>query len=150
MLHTKMNKLLLLLCLLSNTTFVYGQNSINELTDRFFDMYERDNPRAAMQFAFGTNPYFSNNDDGVINLLNQLSGILEVVDSYTGHEKVAEQAVGSRLVHRTYLVYYDRQPLRFKFEFYKPKSQWVFHNVMFDVNYEEELTNTHTMPQAGK
>ncbi|MFP4088752.1 MAG: hypothetical protein ACLFUB_05930 [Cyclobacteriaceae bacterium] len=145
-----MKKVLITLLWLCCNGLALAQSSVNELTDRFFSLYESENPRTAMLYAFDTNPYISANDDGVINLLNQLNGILEVVNSYTGYEKVSEEAVGSKLMYRTYLVYYDRQPLRFMFEFYRPRDRWVFSNVMFDTDYAEERRQKIFPQQAGR
>lgn len=127
-----------------------AQHAPEQMLNTFFQKYEAESPRSALQYAFGTNPYFSANSDGVANVINQLEGTLQVVGDYTGYEKIKDQPLGGKLRYISYFIYYDRQPLRFKFEFYKPKDQWVFHNVMFDDKPEEELHDTLNPSQVGR
>lgn len=115
------------------------QNSVDKLLKDFFSIYEEQDPISAMQYAFSTNKYFAQDDKGIRNLVVQLQSILYIIGDYRGYEKLTERSLGNRLKHRTYLVYYDRQPLRFIFEFYQPKDQWFFLHVKFDDKYEEEL-----------
>jgi hypothetical protein len=39
----------------------------------------------------------------------------------------------------TYIVKYDREPLRFTFFFYKPKDVWRVSNFSYDENISDEL-----------
>lgn len=125
----------------------FAQNTVDELVNDFFKIYEQESPTHAMQYAFNTNEYFSGNNSGVNTLLDQLVGTLQVIGDYCGYEKLTERSLGSKLKYKSYMIYYDRQPLRFIFEFYKPKDKWVFHNVMFDDKYEEELKNGNATTQ---
>jgi hypothetical protein len=38
-------------------------------------------------------------------------------------------------------VKYDKQPVRFIFIFYKPKTTWNIYTFQFNTNLDEELTN---------
>ncbi|WP_209405780.1 hypothetical protein [Pseudozobellia sp. WGM2] len=39
----------------------------------------------------------------------------------------------------SYLVKFDRQPIRFTFQFYKPYNQWRTHRFKYDGNVDEEI-----------
>lgn len=125
------------------------QNSVEQLIYEFFEIYETQSPLAAMQYAFSTNSYFTEDDEGVGRLTGQLKGILQIVGNYCSHEKTAERSLGNKLKLMTYLAYYDRQPLRFTFELYKPRDQWFFLHVSFDDKYSEDLKNSVAVPHPS-
>jgi len=37
------------------------------------------------------------------------------------------------------LLRYDRQPIRFTFEFYKPDKEWVLFAISFDATLDDEV-----------
>jgi hypothetical protein len=39
----------------------------------------------------------------------------------------------------SYLVKYDRQPLRFIFKFYKPNDKWVLYSYALDDSLDDEI-----------
>ena len=40
---------------------------------------------------------------------------------------------------KSYLVKYDRQPIRFTFQFYKPNKEWRIHSFKYDGNIDDEI-----------
>lgn len=133
-----MKKTLLLLSLLLFTTVTFGQNSTEELTAKFFKMYES-NTDEAFDFIFGTNKWMAENRDGTQKVKFQLREYSKLMGEYIGFEKISEKSLGKSLKVSVYLVKYDRQPLRFIFKYYKGKDTWKLFNIKFDENIDEEL-----------
>ncbi len=54
-------------------------------------------------------------------------------------EKLFEEKVGSNYVHLSYLSFFDRQPIRFTFPFYRFDSKWRTQNMSFDASFTDEI-----------
>jgi len=93
----------------------------------------------AVDNLYATNRWISSQSDAVINLKNQLGGVGNLVGDYYGVERIAEFQVGTRFVYLSYMALYDRQPLRFIFEFYKPKDRWRVYSFSFDDKLDNDL-----------
>ena len=127
--------------LLSSAT---AQDSIEEITHEFFRLYPT-SPTKAVDYAFKTNSWIlERNKDGIENVKNQLVNAIELVGTFYGHEKITEKSIGHSYKLVSYMVKYDRQPIRFTFVFYKPQEKWQVQNFQFDDNLDDELE------EAGK
>ena len=124
------------LLVLSTGAFAAGyQDEI----DKFFDLYAQGKQSEAVDSIYSTNPWVSQAKDQVENVRTQLLGIARLVGDYQGHQKIGEQNVGERFTHVTYLALYDRQPVRFEFQFYRPKDKWIVYSFAFDVKFMDEV-----------
>jgi len=65
-----------------------------------------------------------------------------LLGKYHGFEKIVRKELGESLVLESYLVKYDRQPLRFTFKFYKPNDKWILFNFQYDEDVDEELSES--------
>jgi len=79
------------------------------------------------------------NKDGIDNIKTQLTSFLGLVGEYYGYELITEKSVGKSFKLVSYMVKYDRQPMRFTFVFYKPKDKWQVQNFQYDDNLDVEL-----------
>ena len=135
----KTKTLILILFLAAFVTNVYAQNSTEEITDRFFKTYEK-SPQKAVDDVFGTNKWMmERNKDGIENIKTQLTSFLGLVGEYYGYEKITEKSVGESFKLVSYMIKYDRQPMRFTFVFYKPNDKWQVQNFQYDDNLDDEL-----------
>jgi hypothetical protein len=55
------------------------------------------------------------------------------------YEKLTERTAGQSLIVITYLVKYDREPIRFTFTLYKADDYWQVNNFSYDENLGDEL-----------
>lgn len=118
---------------------VKAQNSTEEITEKFFKTYEK-SPQKAVEDIFETNKWMmERNKDGIENIKTQLESFLGLVGDYYGYEKITEKSVGKSLKLVSYIIKYDRQPMRFTFVFYKPKDKWQVQNFQYDDNLDDEL-----------
>jgi hypothetical protein len=129
------------LCLsLVAASFSFSQESPEEMVEVFFSKYKDDGPTDALNYLYSKNDWVNENSDDVIILKNQMATLTEdYVGKYYGYELILEKKLSDSYILKSVLVKYDRQPLRFTFQFYKPNDKWIFHGFSFDANLTEEV-----------
>lgn len=105
--------------------------------DRFFSMVEAGEIQKAVDFIYSDNPWMQKSSDSIQNVKAQLIGLKELVGDYQGHELILEKQVADRFAFLYYFVAYDRQPLQFVFEYYKPEDKWMIFSFSFDANIDD-------------
>jgi hypothetical protein len=122
-------------------TIVFGQNSPEELVEKFFLELENTKGSVAVENLYKTNAWVSRVQDAITTIKTQIDGLtVDFVGKYHGYEKITSKSVGDSYVILTYLVKYDRQPIRFSFHFYKPDNKWMIYSFSYDDSIDEELT----------
>lgn len=111
-----------------------------ELISNFFDTYKTKGVDNALDNIFATNTWMlQRSKDEIENVKLQLKSIIQVVGEYYGYENITQKSIGESFKLFSYLVRYDRQPIRFTFTFYKAKDTWKLYNFKFDQDLSEEL-----------
>ena len=137
--NRKIKLLTLLIVIVLSTNILKAQTTTEEITTEFFKTYEK-SPQKAIDYVFGTNKWMMDrNKDGIENVKTQLTSFLGLVGDYYGYEKITEKSVGESYKLVSYMIKYDRQPVRFTFVFYKPKDKWQVQNFKYDDNLDDEL-----------
>jgi len=137
--NKKIKLLTLLILTVISTNILKAQSTTEEITSEFFKTYDK-SPQKAVDYVFGTNKWMiDRNKDGIENVKSQLTNFLGLVGDYYGYEKITEKSVGKSFKLISYMIKYDRQPMRFTFVFYKPKDKWQVQNFQFDDNLDDEL-----------
>ena len=135
MLHKTLGTLMLMVLLIPTQ----AQPTPETIIEQFFKTYNQ-SPTQAIDYVFSTNEWMDQNQDAVENVKTQLSGTLKLIGPYYGQEKISERQAGENYKQYTYMVKYDRQPLRFTFIFYRPtQDRWQVQNFRFDDGFDEEL-----------
>ncbi len=106
---------------------------------QFFKLIQEDKPSEAIDFIYSENPWFSQKSDAIQDVKMKFTNMKSFVGNYNSYEKIFEHTIANRFVHISYFVAYDRQPLRFNFQFYKPKDQWSIYSFSFDDELIKEL-----------
>ncbi|MEL7122844.1 MAG: hypothetical protein AAFO07_25580 [Bacteroidota bacterium] len=118
---------------------LHSQTNPKRQIDRFFDMY-RTNPEKAIDFIFSLNPIFEKeNKAQADNVKTKLLNAIPLLGKYYSNEKISEKWMGGSLTVATYMVKYERQPIRFTFKFYKPLREFILLGFSFDDNLGNEL-----------
>ena len=130
---------LLLACLATQISNAVAQSTPEEIVVRFFKVFEEKGPNEAVDYVFSTNKWMARNQDGLQNLKNQLGTLINIIGQYYGHDEIISTWIGDRYLLTSYLVRYDRQPLRFTFLLYKPNEKWQIQNFRYDDKLDEEL-----------
>ena len=133
-----MKRVLSILILLASANLAVAQKSETEILDQFFELY-RTNSVEAINYLYSTNSWVSGDGDAVQNLKSQLKQFEELVGDYQGEEFIYKGGIGESFSTYIYLVKYDRQPIRFTFEFYRPKEKWILYSFKFDDNFDEDF-----------
>ena len=119
----------------SAQTDIGGQQIIN----RFFELYKASGPDAGLDFIFATNKWMDGEGDAVQNVRAELANISGLIGDYLGYEEIKSISLGERYRITSYLVYYERQPLRFTFQLYRNSGDWMLFNFKFDSSFDDEM-----------
>jgi len=112
--------------------------------DNFFKKYKDEGTGPAIDYIFGTNKLFANNNAQIMLLKAKLDSLRQTVGEYIGKELIAQKSSSPSLVFYSYLAKHENQPVRFTFMFYKPHSEWVLYRFKYDDQMDSELE------EAGK
>ena len=126
------------LLLLGNASAAFA-GGYQPLVDRFFEIYAGEGAVSALDYIYSSNPWISATSDAVQNVKNQLVGIQQLVGDYHGYERIGDYEVAGRFSHVTYMALYDRQPVRFEFQFYRAGEEWMTYSFAFDVDLDDEI-----------
>lgn len=117
----------------------FAQSEPQRIIDEFFYRYKYKSPDEAVDYLFGTNKYMAKSTEQVDNVKYKLNSAITLMGKYYGYDPLRKKTAGENLVIYTFLVRYDRQPIRFNFTFYKANDQWVIFHYSFDDSIAEEL-----------
>lgn len=127
--------IVVLLSLLASPAWAGYQDEI----DAFFALFDEQKMDQAVDRIYATNSYVSAIPDQVQNIKNQLGSLGGLMGRYHGAVKIDEYMVKGRFVQVTYLVTYERQPLRFEFQFFKAGDNWKIYSFSFDDDIDEAI-----------
>ncbi len=116
------------------------------LIDKFFDDYEKIDISTALDNLYETNTWVAR--DMVVQLKAKMKLELEneeFIGKMYGYETLAIKSVNSSLKLYSYLVRYDRQPIRFTFQFYRPNDKWMIYSFKYDAELPDELEESARM-----
>lgn len=129
-----------LFILISFSQLLKAQTTPEEHIEKFFTDFKLKGAEKAVENIYETNKWISKFEDGIDNLKKQLESYdKDLVGEYYGYEFITKKELGESYVLYSYLAKYDRQPLRFTFQFYKPKDKWFLYAFQFDDKFDEEL-----------
>ena len=119
---------------------VEAQTKPEEFVKTFFENFENEGASVALNKLYSTNDWIKRNEDAITNLKSQLEGLnKDFVGEYYGYELLVEKKSSESYVLLSYLVKYDRQPVRFIFKFYKPNKDWKIYGFKFDGDIGAEV-----------
>ncbi|HYG03875.1 MAG TPA: hypothetical protein VD927_15615 [Chryseosolibacter sp.] len=133
-----MRKIILLGMLLHSVACV-AQDAPQKMIDRFFDLYKTKSADEAIDYIFTTNKWMDDAKDDIENVKFKLNSTLKQLGEYEGYNLITTKSVGDHLTLYTFMVRYDRQPLRFSLLFYKPSAEWKLLNFSYDDDLSSEL-----------
>lgn len=134
-----MKKLLLITLLTIISLMSFGQASPEDLIKTFFNEYNK-NSNKAIDELYSTNPWTSRIRDGIENMKKEVNSYtVDYVGKYYGYEIITKKQFSESFILYSYLVRYDRQPMRFTFEFYKPNDKWTLFSFKIDGDLDDEI-----------
>ncbi len=136
-------KLLIFIICISTSTLL-AQNKPEDVLDKFFRTYETEGSDKALDYIFSTNKWMSNSKQQIDDLKSKLKRTVELIGDYNGYELMVKRSIKNHLELYSFIVKYDRQPLRFSILLYKPKDNWRLQNFKYDDNLDAELEEAAT------
>ncbi|KJD33159.1 hypothetical protein PK35_08360 [Tamlana nanhaiensis] len=131
------NTFILFFILLSMNLF--AQSNPQGLIDTFFNTYKVDAGKAVKEL-YGTNKWTERVKDDIDKVVGTVNGFTEsYMGKYYGQELITIKKFSESFVLYSYLVKYDRQPIRFIFKFYKPNDKWVLYSYALDDSLDDEI-----------
>jgi len=149
-----MKKLLIPICcvLFISTSVARAQEQTPaDISKKFFELYIV-KPTDAIDYIFsGMKPNKQLSDD-ITAIKKNLKVTIDQDGAYYGHDLIAEKSIGNNLKLMSYMLKYDKQPVRFIFIYYKPNDKWKIYTFQFNTNLDDELINAASldMLKAGK
>ncbi|WP_224996330.1 hypothetical protein [Cesiribacter sp. SM1] len=134
-------KLLIMALAFMGIVNVANAQSPEEMMDSFFKTYQKNEPVKALDELYSHTPWLERIKDDVEKLKTQFRDLKTLVGEYNGHELLIKKNIKDCFVIATYLVKYDRQPIRINFEFYKPKDKWILFAFSYDDSFDDDLEN---------
>ncbi|NVN95958.1 MAG: hypothetical protein HXX18_11805 [Bacteroidetes bacterium] len=134
-----MKKILIIILTLFCIFNIYGQSSSENLITTFFDKFEKEGSNSAIDYIYSTNKSSNVLKNEVDELKTKLTKTIELLGKYHGYEYIVSKSVGTSLILYSYLIKYDRQPIRFTFILYKADNEWALFNFLYDAKFDEEL-----------
>lgn len=137
-----MKRFLLVICLaIISITFstICSASEYEQKIEKFVSMLKAGKSAEAVDYIYSGNPWLARAADAVQNVKSQVVSLNKLVGNLKNHEKLQEVTAGGRFVHLTYLAAYERQPIRFRFEFYKPENTWIIFSFSLDDKLDDDL-----------
>jgi|TARA_B110000238_G_C15850758_1_gene320939 hypothetical protein len=132
-------KKLLFVLLISVSGNLFAQSSPQEMINDFFATYEKDAGKAIKKL-YATNKWTERIKDDIDKIIGTVNGFNEsYMGKYYGFEIITTKKFSESFELYSYLVKYDRQPIRFIFKFYKPDEKWVLYSYALDDNLDDEI-----------
>ena len=117
-----------------------AQNDPNEIVQLFFEDYQKLGASEALDKLYFTNDWMDRAAEAIEYVKTQIEELNEdFVGKYYGYELMVEKKLAKCYILQSYLVKYDRQPIRFTFQFYKPNDKWMIYSFQFDGNITTEI-----------
>ncbi len=132
-------KKLLFVALISLAGNVFSQTSPQTMINTFFTTYQA-NAGKAVKDLYETNKWTTLIQEDVDKIIRTVNGFTpSYMGEYYGYEVITNKKFSESFILYSYMVKYDRQPIRFIFKFYKPKDKWVLYSFALDDNLDDEL-----------
>jgi hypothetical protein len=113
--------------------------SYRKTVETFFTLIEAGKSDEAVEFLYSSNPWMARSADAVAQVRTRLKELPSVVGTLRNRELLQERVVGSRFVYLSYLAAYERQPIRFVFQFYRPEAEWMTFGFSFDDKLDDDV-----------
>ncbi len=108
-----------------------SQKTPEDVLEPFFNTFDK-SPDQAIEYIFSTNPYIKQNQKGIDNIKERLNTSRKLLGEYYGEELTKIQSVGDSFVKYSYMLKYDRQPVKLDIVLYRPNDKWLLYTMQFD------------------
>ena len=139
----------LFVCTLCCTSAFSQQQPRERITEEFFYLYEQ-YPTKAYTQLFQHNRWMKGHQEVMNQNKIHLRELTQGLGKYMGYELLSEKSIGTSYVMKSFLVKYERQPVRFNFVLYNPGTRWQIQSLSWDKNLKLELKLAMNEEEAKK
>ena len=79
------------------------------------------------------------NEYQILDLSSKLLTTKNLLGDYHGHNSIVTKDLDERIKLYSYILYYEKHPLRFNFIFYSPNVKWKLQHFSYDDQIFNEL-----------
>lgn len=124
----------------TNTEQRQSKAEPEKIIETFFAKYETNGPSAAIDYVFSTNSSIDSAFAREIDELKYtLNSSIPTFGEYNGRELITQKSIGNSFVLYSYIIKYNKRPIRFTFLLYNPKNKWSLYKFTSDTELESEL-----------
>ena len=134
-----MRKLILLLALIFFFFNGISQETPEQIIEKFWKNYESGDAIKTIDELYANSPWADRIKDELESIKIQFKDLPNLLGEFYGYELLITKQLGESYSIYMFLVKYERQPMRFQFEFYKPKDKWIMQGFSYDYDLDEDL-----------
>ena len=109
----------------------------------FFSKYEKEGVKESLNYVYSTNKWIlSEHATETKDIISKLEDFTRNLGKYSGNKLLKEKVVNSHCVARSYMMLYERQPIRFTFVLYRTVETWQLQSFQYDVGISDEVINS--------
>jgi len=94
----------------------------NDLIEKFFQTYAKGEQGKALDDLYAGMKWKDRIADDVAKLKGQFLSLSDMLGAYHGHQEIGRKDIAQALMIVDHVVMFDRQPVRFRFTFYRPEN----------------------------
>lgn len=128
--------IVLIACDTNSNSFSQSDLTPEMIVEKFFILYDSEGSDSALDFITSTNRWIVG---GSSEMKNSFQELTNQMGNYQGNEFIVKRSIGENYLLWSYLVKYDRQPIRFNFIFYRPSKTWQLQDFRYDDDLDTEL-----------
>ena len=132
----------------SSCTGPKKEKTPDDLSREFMELYKKNGARAVYFFFEGNK--FDPGVAGTEYAAKKLDTVVQELGNYRDYELLTCNKAGNSLVLLSYMVKYDREPIRFNLYYYKPDKEWLPYHYTFDTDLRKELDVSGEMRYLNK
>jgi hypothetical protein len=110
-------------------------------TIEFFEKIASKESERAIDELFQGNPWIFHSMDQVNYLKSQFIGLESALGEFIDYHILVDKIIGHRYAIQYCLVFYERQPIKMEFHFYKPNDEWRIQSLNFSAEISDDLSN---------
>ncbi len=116
-----------------------AQEKPEDVTAQFFNLYENKSSDEAVDYVFATNKWLNSDKTAIDAIKVQLKKGISIIGQYYGYELIEKKVLTENYVMLSYMLRYDRQPIKFMFILYRPNEKWQIQNLKFDDRLDDDM-----------
>jgi len=121
----------------------YSQETPEQITKKFFDLYRQGNIEKSMNYLFTYSIDADQSNDNTTQLIKKQ---WDQVGRFYGEELLWKKNAGPNVIMYTFLVRHHVSPLLFRILFYKANNHWQVQSFKSNFNVNQELEEASKFP----